>query len=757
MPLPADTRLGPYSIVTCIGSGGMGDVYRAWDSRLERHIAIKLLTQELASDERARSRFRREARAIAALAHPNILSIYDAELEYPPFYLVTELLEGETLRSATMRSLLPAERSMAIIAAVGEGLAAAHDAGIIHRDIKPENVFLTIAGAIRILDFGLAHLNLAHDPGDGTLASTMSDANIVLGTVGYMAPEQALGKDISPATDVFALGCVAYEMLTGHRAFQRATPASTLLAILNEQTSWPGDCLDHTPADMVRWVNRCLDKDPRRRPQSAREAVVAFKACSGERGTFAFPDSSKEDIRRLAVLPFVASSTSPDAEFLADGITESLINNLAQLRHLKVVARSTVYRHKGKDVDPIQVGRDLNVEAILTGKVFQRGEILLIGAELANVRDGSQLWGQQYKRQLTDIFAIEEELSREIAGRLRTQLTTREAGQIVRRYTESPEAYQLYLRGRHAWNKRTLDGMRQSVRYFDQAIELDPAYARAYTGLADAIQMLGVYGDLESRQARNRARAAQDRALEIDNSAGEALASAGFRMLFFDWNYQGAEQILRRAVELNPSYASAHQWLGFALGLTGRTEEALENLKVAQELDPFSASINTTAVWPLLWAHRGGEAIDGFRAAVEVHPEYWVAHLYLAMAYLMEGDSRSAVSCARQAAELGDAPYKLPGIGFVYARAGLEKETGEVLAKIEEVRRRHPVAAAFYCAAVQAGLGQKREAIRLLERAVTGGHWHVSWLPVDMIWDDFRDDPDFQRLLSAVNAGQIAT
>jgi TolB-like protein len=349
--------------------------------------------------------------------------------------------------------------------------------------------------------------------------------------------------------------------------------------------------------------------------------LIELKQCSGEQRAFAISESrAKQDIHGVAVLPFLASSTSPDAEYLADGITESLINNLAQLTRLRVVARSAVYRRRGKDVDPICAGHELSVEAVLTGKVFQRGELLVIGAELADFRDGSQIWGQQYKRQLTDIFAIEEELSREIVERLRTKLTIRHEGQLQRRYTENPEAYQFYLRGRHAWNKRTLDGMRQAVTFFHQAIELDPTYARAFTGLADAIQMLSIYGDMESRQARIKARAAQDRALEIDESLAEAVASAGFRTTFFDWNFEQAEQALRRAIKLNSTYAPAHQWLGFVLGITGRTEEALRSLTVAQELDPFSASISTTAAWPLLWARRGKQAVAAFRAAVEAHP-----------------------------------------------------------------------------------------------------------------------------------------
>ena len=473
------------------------DAHCAWDTRLERHVAIKVLNQQLAADERARARFRKEAKAIAALAHPNILTVYDAELERPPFFLVTELLDGQTLGRIIESSPLPWRRATAIGAAVGDGLAAAHEAGIIHRDIKPENVFLTSGETVKILDFGLAHFKLVED---GPLASTVSDANAVLGTVGYMAPEQALCRPVTPATDMFSLACVIYELVSGQRAFKAPTATSTLLAIVNDEPSWSGEWARAVPPDFVRWLRRCFEKDPRKRPQSARDLALILKDLSG--ANLSVPGSGIESasagIHGLAVLPFATSSNSPDAEYLADGITESLINNLAQLKHIKVVARSAVFRHKGKDIDPLQVGRDLNVQAVLTGKIFQRGEILVIGVELADLRDGSQIWGQQYKRQLTDIFAIEDELSREISSRLRAHLITSDDVSPLRRYTENPEAYQLYLRGRHAWNKRTIDGLRQAVRYFDQAIESDPVYARAFAGLADGMQMLGVYGDIDS-------------------------------------------------------------------------------------------------------------------------------------------------------------------------------------------------------------------------------------------------------------------
>jgi serine/threonine protein kinase len=430
----------------------MGEVYRAWDTRLERHVAIKILNEGLAINERALSRFRTEAKAIAASTHPNILAIYDAELNQPPLFLVTELLEGETLRHTIQRSALPWRRTIELGAAVAEGLACAHESGIIHRDLKPENIFLTSRGNVKILNFGLAQFKLVHRSTAGGVTATFSDLNVVMGTVGYMSPEQVRGEDVTPATDVFSLACVLYEMLTGRRAFQRSTPASTFAAILTEEPSRIDEYVKDIPTELNRLISRCLEKDAVRRPQSARDlALVLRDASSGTSGIrHSVERGGQGDIESVAVLPFLTSSNSPDAEYLADGITESLINNLAQLSRLRVVARSTVFRHKGKNIDPLDVGRELNVQAVVTGRIFQRGEILVIAAELVNVRDGSQLWGQQYKRPVTDIFALEDELSHEISGRLRKRFAPHEHESVSRHYTENPEAYQMYLRGAHS-------------------------------------------------------------------------------------------------------------------------------------------------------------------------------------------------------------------------------------------------------------------------------------------------------------------
>jgi eukaryotic-like serine/threonine-protein kinase len=736
MALARGTRLGPYEIVSFLGKGGMGEVYRARDTRLDRHIAIKILAEGLAHDSRSLVRFQIEAKSIAALSHPNILSIFDAELEHAPLFLVTELLQGETLRQQIARSPMPWRQAVKIGCAIAEGLAAAHDANIIHRDIKPENIFLTSLGPIKILDFGLARLKpLLHDTNNSS-TSTATETNTFLGTVGYLAPEQARGETVGPATDIFSLGCVLYEMVSGCRAFHGPTPVSTLSAVLNSDPRPLAESVPEIPSTLDRWITHCMKKDKTARPQSARDlSLVLSDLLSEPRATYSIPSPEFDS---LAVLPFFTSGSSPDAEYLADGITETLINQFAQFQHLKVTARSTVFRHKRKDLDPIEVGRSLAVSTVLTGRIFQRDDVLVIAADLINVRDGLQLWGQQYKRQITDLFSIEEEISREISERLRVRFAPGQS-RLGKRYTENPEAYQLYLKGRFAWNKRSIEGMRQALSLFEQAVETDPSYARAYTGLADCSSMLAIYGDLDPALAHRRAKAAQDMALQIDPELSEAHASRGFRLLFLDWDFRAGEKELRQALDLNSGYASAHQWLGMVLGLTGRLEEARRAMKIAQQLDPYSASINTTAVFPIYWAHLFDEAIEGFRAAIELHPGYWMAHYYLGLSYAHKGDFEPAILALRHAAEIGDSPQRFSGLGYVYARAGERERAESVLQVLTELGRKRYVPA-LYSAAVYAGLGNSDQAFACLRRAVERRDWMIAWFHADPLWDSLRSD-----------------
>ena len=547
MSLLAGARLGPYEIVAPVGAGGMGDVYRARDSRLGRDVAIKVLPQHLSHDPQALIRFEREARAIAALSHPNILAVFDIGTEQGVSYVVTELLEGETLGRRLASGAMPWRDVARVGAALGEGLAAAHAKGIIHRDLKPENVFLTLDGLVKILDFGVARFRPSdsHDLDAVTQAGTQ--AGTVLGTVGYMSPEQVRGEVAAAPCDLFSLGCVLYEMVAGRKAFSGQSIADTLAAIVSRDPS-PLSQSD-VPAEFDLVIRRCLEKSPSERFQSARDLAFRLREMligtgSGRSTGVSAPDTRLDS---LAVLPFANASGDPDAEYLSDGITESIINTLSQLGRLRVAARSTVFRYKGQDLDLLKVGRDLNVRVVLTGRVVQRGDNLRIQAELVNAADGTQLWGQRYHRKAADIFSIEEEIAKEISEALRLRLTRDEQRQLEKRYTENDDAYQLYLKGRFHWN-RSKETLERAVACFAHAVEKDPNYALAWSGMANCFTVYGTYYALSPKLALPKARTLALKALALDNSLEEPHACLGVIKAHHDFDWVASDQEFRRAL-----------------------------------------------------------------------------------------------------------------------------------------------------------------------------------------------------------------
>ena len=736
MAQPTGMRLGPYEIRAPLGAGGMGEVYRARDTRLGRDVAIKVLPQGTAQDPSAVARFKREAQAIAALQHPNILALYDVGVEQATTFAVMELLEGQTLRARITETPVPWRRAVAIGVEIAEGLAAAHAKGVIHRDLKPENVFLTTEGRVKILDFGLAQYKPSGPQQDETRATMVTEPGTITGTAAYMSPEQVRGEPTGAPSDIFSLGCVLHEMITGGRAFAGRSAAETMAAILTAQPPPLANFVGDVPPELAGWITHCLEKNAADRYQSARDLAFALRSLlSGA--------SHAKPIASLAVLPFTTARGNPDSEYLCDGITEAIINSLAQLPGLRVLARSAVFRHKG-DADPIQVGRNFGVGAVLTGRVFQRGEMLVIGAELADVASGSQLWGQQYKRKLADIFAIQDEIATEICEKLRLKLTGDEQNRVTRRYTEDPAAYQLYLKGRYCWNQRTEEGMRRSLDYFSQAIEKDPSYARAYTGLGDGYAMLSIYNALPPKDSFPKAKAAQRRALEITDDLAEAHASLGFAALLYDWDPRKAEAALKKAIGLNPGYASAHQWYGFVLGLTGRMEESIAELSLAQQLDPFSASINVSAGYPLYWMRRHAEAVVTYRGAVALHPNFWLAHYYLGLTLAQSGSFTEAIAQLEHARDLGDSPWRLGGLGHTYALAGRRDDAYRVADEAESLSARRYVAP-ITVATVYAGL-RDDEAFEWLEKGIEDRSWLMTWLAADPLFDLIRSDERFEQL-----------
>jgi serine/threonine protein kinase len=496
MPLTAGDRLGPYEIVALIGGGGQGVVYRARDIRLDREVAVKVVPGRLRNDPQSPARFERETKAVAALSHQNIVALYDVGRDSGVLYAVTELLEGETLRSSLRRGPLGWRNALRIGAAVADGLAEAHSRGIIHRDLKPENIFLTSGGGVKILDFGLARRGLPTAPGDETATLTETEPGTILGTVGYMSPEQVRGGLVDAPSDIFSLGCVLYEMVAGKRPFACETPVQTMASILEHDPLPLTDLTQQVPPSVEHTIARCLAKRVPDRLQSARDLSFALHDAIREGDASRLRNPHRrlrrvtwigaaavllvaagiswfmmraKPVESLAILPFVNAS-NPDLDYLSEGITESLINGLSQVGNLAVMSRNSVFRFKGQETDAQAVGRALKVETVLTGRVARLGESLSISAELIEVSSNHVLWGERYHRRLADLFALQEEISTEISNKLRLKLRGDERRRLAKRPTQNSEAYQLYLRGRYQWNKRTADGFRKGIDYFQKAL-----------------------------------------------------------------------------------------------------------------------------------------------------------------------------------------------------------------------------------------------------------------------------------------------
>ena len=603
--LSAGTRLGQYEIESAVGSGGMGVVYRARDTRLGREVALKVMAPHIASDPIMRSRFETEARAVASLSHPGILSIYELAVADGIPFAVMELLEGRNLRERISKGALPWREAVDIAAAIADGLAAAHAKGIVHRDLKPENVFLTSDGHVKILDFGLALQRLDAGSDGPTVARTAQ--GVVLGTFGYMSPEQVTGETVDGRTDVFALGCLLYEMLTGRQLFTGTTPQEIIARLLHDAVPDLSSFDPLAPQELRAVVARAVQRDRARRFASAQDMGAALRALlSGTAVRVA--RTSRTRGKSLAVLPFV-NAAGAELDYLADGITESIINSLSQLGTIRVVPRSLVFRYRGLQADPATVGAALNVRTILTGRVSEHGEVLNIQAELVDTTSESQLWGEQFRQHKSDLMTVQEEIAWQISEALRLKLTTAQKKKLRKRSTVNPEAYQAYLRGRHHWNQWTSDGFRRALDEFQRAIELDPLYAVAYAGLADTYGAMAYYGHVEPRTGFGQARAAADRALQLDPDLPEAYVALALGHLFAEWNWGTAEAALKQALALNPKHAAAHAIYALYLSTAGRFSESLPEARTARDLDPLSVFNNIGVAWAHHFAGRHREAI----------------------------------------------------------------------------------------------------------------------------------------------------
>jgi len=782
MPLSIGTKLGPYEILAPIGAGGFGEVYRARDTRLKREVAIKVLPEAFARDPDRMARFQREAEAVAALSHPNIVVLHDVGADSGITYAVTELLEGETLRERLSRGALPWRKTAEIGAAIAEGLAAAHAKGIIHQDIKPGNLFLTGDGQVKILDFGLAQ-SQRPAPSQAEETRTLTDASpAIMGTIGYMSPEQVRGLKVEAWSDIFSLGCVLYEMVTGHRAFSGKMATDVMVATLKEEPAPVADSGKVSSPELDRVIERCLAKNPVQRFHSARDLAFALRGMavsSAEHkpaappaltravtmsvaaavlvlalaGLYFWRGRTEQSIDSLAVLPFANVGGNEDTEYLSDGITESLIDSLSELPDLRVMSRSAVFRYKGKEADPQTAGKALGVRAVLTGRITQRGDNLSVSAELVDTADNRQLWGEQYNRKLSDALAVQQEIARQISEKLRAKLGSEQMARAAKHQTDNPEAYQLYLKGRYYAEKFDLEDINKGLDYFHQAIGLDPNYALAYDGLVYAY---GILDDAFSapNDVMPKAREAARRAVEIDDSISESHVEMGSVEDFYDYDFAGGEREFKRAVELGPNYAPAHEFYGWHLAELGKLDEAVAEGRRAEQLDPVSYEISSLTGWWLYLSRRNDDAIAQFHKCQDLNADYPICNWLLGVVYAQQGRFDEAISAETKVLQF-EPHYAAAQAELArdYALSGRQPEAQRILGEILKTSAKQYISK-YWIATVYVALDDKKRALDALEQAYTERSAFLVFLKADPLLDGLRSEPRFQALLKKMNLSQ---
>ena len=788
MSLSPGARLGPYEIVSPLGAGGMGEVYRARDSRLGREVAIKVLPGSFSQDVDRLRRFQQEARAASALNHPAILTIHDfGEHDGAP-YVVAELLEGGTLRARLAGGRLPVRKALDYAGQIARGLAAAHEKGIVHRDVKPENVFVTNDGRIKILDFGLAKLaGPERDGGAGTETPTQTrgtEPGVVMGTVGYMSPEQVKGEPADARSDIFSFGAVLYEMLTGARAFSGGSAAETMSAILRDDPPMPSGTSPGVVASLDRIVRRCLEKSRQERFQSASDLAYALdEAAQSETGsstvrTTASPgrrrragwvflavlaaglaawfvvrplvvrresDRLAGAIRSLAVLPLSNLSRDPEQQFFSDGMTEELIASLGRIRTLRVISRTSAMRYRDTKKSVPEIARELNVDGVIEGTIQKSGDRVRITAQLIDAERDRQLWSARYERDLNDVLALQSDVARAIAREIQVAVSPQELSRLAKRAPVDPEAHRLYLLGRYHWNQRSADGYQKALEAFQRSIAKDPTYASAWAGLADTYTTLGFYV-LTPREMAAKAKSAALKALEIDPDLAEAHASLGNILFSFEWNWRSAEEEFRRAIELNPSYVTGRHWHAMFLAALGRSDDALAEERQALEYDPLSLVVNSALGLQLYFARRYDQAIEHLRRTLDLDPDFRLANVELGYAYAAKGSFREAIAIGEKYFAIPDADaYARGALPYFQGRAGNRDETLRLIDHLKSLSKERYVNPAIFLLAYL-GIGDREETFAWLEKAIQE-RAVLLYIKLDPIFDPIRDDPRFAQFV----------